>query len=126
MFFTRYFLLLLIDHINSTPQKQQTPLSKPKKYTQQDLAIVRQIVTRKNDDFYGILGVSRRATAAEINRAYKKLSIQVHPDKNNAPDSNIAAQLLNRARAELLKQLERPNTSILFSSTIQLNKKKQK
>lgn len=46
---------------------------------------------------YAVLGVPRDATPQQIRRAYKALSLQLHPDKN--PDSPTAATAFNNLTA---------------------------
>lgn len=40
---------------------------------------------RKCKDYYEILNVSKDATDSDIKKSYKKLALQLHPDKNKAP-----------------------------------------
>lgn len=49
-------------------------------------------------DYYKILGVSRTATADEIKRAYRRLALRWHPDRNKEdPDAEQRFKQLNEA-----------------------------
>ena len=66
--------------------------------------------TDKKKDFYDILGVTKEASPEEIKKAYRKLSLQLHPDRNNnSAESTERFQEINGAYDVLSNEQERAN-----------------
>jgi hypothetical protein len=58
-------------------------------------------------DYYETLGVKPKATSAEIRRAYHRLAILYHPDRNPTPQANAKMQEINEAYGVLGNQDKR-------------------
>ena len=48
-------------------------------------------------DYYSILGVSKDASGADIKKAYRKLALEWHPDKNKSPGAEEKFKEINEA-----------------------------
>lgn len=48
-------------------------------------------------DYYAILGVSSSATEAEIKRAFRRLAVRYHPDKDPSPEATARFHEINEA-----------------------------
>jgi molecular chaperone DnaJ len=57
-------------------------------------------------DFYTLLGVSRSASEVEIKRAYRKLAMEYHPDRNSAPEAEARFKEITEAY-EVLRDPEK-------------------
>lgn len=51
----------------------------------------------KMTNFYDVLGVSKDATELEIKKAYRKLSLDFHPDRNPDPEAKTKFQEISEA-----------------------------
>ncbi|SPO21672.1 related to HLJ1 - Co-chaperone for Hsp40p [Ustilago trichophora] len=75
----------------------ETTNTAPKRaYTQAQLEVVTRI-KKAGGDFYQILGVEKTVDENGIKKAYKKLALQLHPDKNGAPGADEAFKSVSKA-----------------------------
>ena len=54
---------------------------------------------RKCQDYYEILGVTKDASESDLKKSYRKMALQFHPDKNNAPGAGEAFKAIGNAFA---------------------------
>ncbi|ACO65763.1 predicted protein, partial [Micromonas commoda] len=59
----------------------------------------RELVARVNraKDYYDIFECDKSASEADLKKAYRKLALQLHPDKNTAPGAEEAFKKVNKA-----------------------------
>ncbi len=57
-------------------------------------------------DFYDVLGVDRNASADDVKRAYRRLAMEFHPDRNRGEDAAERFKEINRAY-EVLSDTEK-------------------
>ncbi|MBN3272994.1 DJC18 protein, partial [Polyodon spathula] len=68
-------------------------------YTEEQVQGVHRI--KKCKDYYEILGVTKNATDEELKKAYRKLALKFHPDKNCAPGATEAFKAIGNSYAVL-------------------------
>jgi|TARA_B100001094_G_C17515745_1_gene477738 DnaJ-class molecular chaperone len=56
-----------------------------------------KIKNKAKVDYYKVMKLSRSASAKEIKRAYHKLAMKWHPDKNSAPEAETTFKKIARA-----------------------------
>jgi curved DNA-binding protein CbpA len=67
-----------------------------------------EVIIRKNN-YYDILSVSKDSSTEEIRKAYKKLAIKYHPDKNKSPKAPDAFKKISHAFSVLSDEEKKKN-----------------
>lgn len=80
-------------------QQQSKSAASDKEFNKEHLEAVKRI--KKCKDYYEILGVDKDATDSDIRKAYKKLALQLHPDKNKCSGAAEAFKAIGNAVAIL-------------------------
>lgn len=66
-------------------------------YTQAQAEAVNRVKRCKPTDYYGVLDIEITATETEIKKAYRKLALIMHPDKNGAPGADEAFKMVSKS-----------------------------
>ena len=75
--------------------------------TEEDVNTIINRVLHENATDYDILGVSESASLSDIKKAYRRISLKIHPDKTNNSRATRAFQKLNDAYEMLQKPKKR-------------------
>jgi DnaJ homolog subfamily B member 12 len=78
---------------NASREQQGTRSAQAGSDKERDL--VQRILRTK--DYYDLLGVPRNASDDDLKKAYRRLALSLHPDKNKAQKAEEAFKLVNRA-----------------------------
>lgn len=84
---------------DSQTKNEPNPPSTSGDYTKDQVELCERI--KRCKDYYEILCITKEATDTEIKRSYKKLALQLHPDKNRAPGAVEAFKMLGNAAGVL-------------------------
>ena len=64
-------------------------------YTADQKTAVDRVRKCKNTDYYAILDVEKSVTADGVKKAYRRLALVMHPDKNGAPGADEAFKCIS-------------------------------
>ena len=67
------------------------------------LSLVSRVHAEADEDYYKLLGVSKTASDREIKKAFRKLAMDYHPDKNPDPESRKKFEKI--ANGKLVRKL---------------------
>lgn len=84
-----------------------------REYTAAQAAAVNRVKSCRSSDFYAVLDIESSASEGEIRKAYRKLALIMHPDKNGAPGADEAFKMVSKA----FQILSDPDKKRIFDHT---------
>ncbi|KZV61132.1 DnaJ-domain-containing protein [Peniophora sp. CONT] len=76
--------------------KEKEP-EKKREYTAENVAVVKRVRACKVTQYYEILDLKKDCEEADVKKAYRKLALALHPDKNGAPGADEAFKMVSKA-----------------------------
>ncbi|KAL7736674.1 hypothetical protein ACLKA6_015303 [Drosophila palustris] len=83
----------------------------PHSFSIEMLDVVQKVLRCRSH--YEVLRISHHATYSEVKRAYKRLALRLHPDKNRAPGAEEAFRRINEAADTLTDNQKRIDYNML-------------
>lgn len=71
------------------------------------VSLLKDIALATSKDYYQILGVERTASQRDIKKAFRKLAVKYHPDKNKSPDAESTFRDIAEAHEVLSDEKKR-------------------
>ncbi|KAG8861438.1 hypothetical protein FRB96_002887 [Tulasnella sp. 330] len=84
-------------HTNGSATGSTKSEAPKREYTPEQAKVVKRVRSCKITAYYDILDVAKECEENDVKKAYRKLALLLHPDKNGAPGADEAFKLVSKA-----------------------------